>query len=103
MALARKAAGMASSGPELAQRFEHLLVLREAPRVVLGEDELVVDEDIELTGLADLQGGVDVEGILDGGRETRSAGLVVSGVAVLDDELHGGTSCRGSQARLARA
>jgi hypothetical protein len=58
---------------------------------VLREDQLAVDQDVELAGLAGLDLRVDAFGLLDFGRETRGAGLVVSGLAVLDDDVHGGT------------
>jgi hypothetical protein len=53
---------------------------------VLGEDQLPVDLDVELTRLPDDQRGVDADLLLDLGRETRGAGFVVSDVAVLDPD-----------------
>jgi hypothetical protein len=63
---------------------------------VLGEDQLAVDEDVELTGFADLERGVEAGFLLDRGRETRGAGFVVSDEAVLDDDAlaHGRTMAR---------
>jgi hypothetical protein len=63
---------------------------------VLGEDELAVDEDVELAGFSRFDRGVEAGFSLDGGRETRSPGFVVSGVAVLDDDAlaHGGTMAK---------
>jgi hypothetical protein len=63
---------------------------------VLGEDQLAVEDDVELAGFARFERGVEAGLFLDGGRETRSPGLVVSDVTVLDDDsmAHGGTMAK---------
>jgi hypothetical protein len=71
---------------------------------VLGEDELAVDDHVELAGFSRFDRGVEAGLSLDGGRETRSPGFVVSGVAVLDDDalIHArtmancGARCKGA-------
>ena len=53
------------------------------------DDRLVVDEHVELAGLAGLEDRVDVEVLLDEGRETRGlSSVVLSSRAVTDRDLH---------------
>jgi hypothetical protein len=69
----------------------------EAPRLFLGEEQLVVDGDLEdpTRPLDELR--FDAELLLDLLRQTGGAGVVVSDSAVLDDDACGHTrllSCR---------
>ena len=78
-----------ADGSALAQTVEDLPGLGEAAGLVLGVEQLAVDNDIELAVASDLELG-DYSGLfLDRGRETRGLGLVVSHPAVLDRDLHG--------------
>jgi hypothetical protein len=56
---------------------------------VLREDELSVELDVELPGLAGDELHGLVRSLFDDGRETRSLGTVVSGVAIPNDDAHG--------------
>lgn len=78
------------------ERPDDLFLLGEAPLLVLGEDHRAVDDHVELAGFPRLQGGIEAGLSLDGGRETRSPGFVVSDVAVLDDDAlaHAGTMAK---------
>lgn len=64
--------------------------MREAPDVMLGEDELVVDLDVEDAAAAALELELVVfpELCLQLGDQTGRLGQVVSGAAVLDPDLH---------------
>ena len=76
------------SAPEATHLVEHFLVFRKASLFVFGEDQFAVDDDIELTGLADGQFRWGVKSILNFGRETHGARFVVSNVAINDFDLH---------------
>jgi hypothetical protein len=76
--------GRGGGGELLGQGADDLLLVREAALLVLGEDELAVDDDVELADRPGLDLAVDADLFLDRGRETRGAGFVVSGLAVLD-------------------
>jgi hypothetical protein len=55
-------------------------------------DCLIISDDVELAGATGREHGIDVEALLDEGRETRSLGLVVlSGRAVLNLDIHLGS------------
>jgi len=56
----------------------------------LGEDELAVGDDVELTAGARDDVGVDAERLLDRGRQTGGLRQVVSNLAVADRHLHDG-------------
>ena len=64
------------------------MILRKALLLVLGEQDLAVDDDIELARRPRDELRVDARLLLDLGRETRGARLVVSGLAVLDRDVH---------------
>jgi hypothetical protein len=68
--------------------IEDLFRVGEAVLLVLREDQLAVGEHVELADRARDDLGVEALLLLDFGRETRGAGLVVSGLAVLDDDVH---------------
>ena len=52
-------------------------------------DCLIISDDVELAGATGREHGIDVEALLDEGRETRSLGLVVlSGWTVADRDCH---------------
>ncbi len=72
---------------------EDLFGLWKAAALLLGKQELSVDEHVELTLAAYLQDGDRASFLFDIGRETRSPGFVVSHQAVLDDDLHGQPPC----------
>jgi hypothetical protein len=72
---------------------EDLVVLREAPGLLLREDELAVDDDVELAVLARGDGRGGVPRTLDLGGETRRPLVVArSDRAVEDLYLHYGRS-----------
>jgi hypothetical protein len=72
---------------------EDLVVLREAARLVLREDELAVEDDVELPVLARRDGRGGVPRTLDLGGETRRPLVVArSDRAVEDLDLHRGRS-----------
>ena len=79
--------GVGSAG----ERADDLFLLGKAPLLVLGEDQLPIDDHVELAWLTDLERGVEPGFLLDRGRETRGARSVVSSVAVFDDDalVHG--------------
>jgi len=54
----------------------------------LGEDELAVGDDVELTAGARGDDGVDAERLLDRGRQTGGLRQVVSNLTVEDRHLH---------------
>jgi hypothetical protein len=63
-------------------------VLREAPELLLREDQLAVDRDLEDAAGAGDQLGTDLRLPLDRIRQTGGARLVVSNHAVFDRYLH---------------
>ena len=73
---------------ESPQGADDLLGLREAVFRALGEDELVVGDDVELTAGARDDVGVDAERLRDRGRQTGGLWQVVSNFAVADRHLH---------------
>ena len=77
-----------ASRPDLRQ---HLFGLREPTRLVLGEDQLSIDDDVEDASRSLQELRLDSEFILDLGRQTGGAGQVVSPYAVADLDLHGGS------------
>jgi hypothetical protein len=78
-----------SGGDPLRELLLDLSGLREAARLFLGEDEVVPHGDFEDAPVAADQLGCDAELLLDFGRQTGGAGVVVSARAVLD-----GDACR---------
>jgi hypothetical protein len=92
-----------TSSPALLEQIHHALEVgitrAEAAREPVPTascDHLVVCEHLELTGSSGLEVRIDVEALLDEGRETRSLGLVVlSGWAVVDLDLHSVSNHRG--------
>jgi hypothetical protein len=70
------------------QLIGHLEVLGESAGLPLRVDQAAVDLDVELARLAGDELGGDAGDFFDGGRETRSLRLVVSGVAVANDDVH---------------
>jgi hypothetical protein len=82
---------------------EDLLLLREASLGVLREEDLAVDDHVELARGADDERGLVAGSLLDGRRETRSAGFVVSDVAVLDLDRVGHDANISQPRRAARA
>lgn len=70
----------------LADDLLHLAALGEAPEGLLGEDEVAVELDFENAVLTLDQVGVEVEALLQLGRQTGGTGLVVSNNAVFDAE-----------------
>ena len=70
--------------------FDHFEGLRESACLPFGEDQVAIDVDIELSDASGLELGVVTGRLQDHCRETRSFGLVVSGLAVLDGDLHDG-------------
>ena len=91
-AVAGLRAGHVGRRPALFELVGDLESLWKTTGLPLREDELPVDLDVELPRLAHDQLSVDPDDVVDGGRETRSLRLVVSGVAVADDDLHGAHS-----------
>ena len=77
-----------SSGGLARQLVEDLTVLWEPSHLMLGEDQLVVGEDVELAAAAGLYVDLETALLADGGCETRSPGLVVSHLAVFDIDAH---------------
>jgi hypothetical protein len=77
-----RGAGLSPASP--GQGAQDLFLFREAALLVLGEDQLAVDDDVELARRPGDEGGVDADLVLDGRRETRGAGFVVSDLAVFD-------------------
>lgn len=64
-------------------------MFRKASGALFGENELVIDNDIELPGLANCQFRLRIESIFNFGRETHGARFVVSSVTIFDFDLHG--------------
>lgn len=85
----------------LGEGSDDFILVRETPFGLLGEDELAIDDDVELAGLADDELRFDADLSLERGRETRGAGFVVSNVAVLDLDfvLHARELAAGRDAR----
>jgi hypothetical protein len=85
---------------------QHLGRVGEPVLLVLREHDDAVGEDVELADPPGLHVDRDALLLLDLGRETRGAGLVVSGLAVLDDDAHAlslGAPGARRKARLAAA
>jgi hypothetical protein len=80
------AAGKYRGGESVGEGADDLFLFGKAPLLLLGEEQLSVDEDVKLAWLTDLERGVEPGFFLDRGRETRGAGFVVSDEAVLDDD-----------------
>lgn len=64
------------------------MVIRKTSDVVLAEDELAVDDDIEDAAPARDELRLDLERILDLGRQTGGTGQIVSLLAVGDLDSH---------------
>ena len=80
------------------QGVDDLVPLGEAAGFVFGEDHLAVGFDVEDPFTPGDQLRIDSEAVFDLGRQTGGAWLVVSNLAVIDGDLHGGYSrdpCRG--------
>lgn len=82
---------MLAPGPakRSAKLLQDLLVLRESPDLVFGEDQSAVDLDVEDPVITGYELGLAVHGFLDLGRQTGGRGEVVSTPAVGDGDLHG--------------
>jgi len=76
--------GKPDGSPELG---EDLLFLGEAAELLLGEDQLAVHADLEDAAARLDEVGLDAVLLLDLGRQTGGARLVVSNAAVLDANL----------------
>lgn len=63
-------------------------MLGKAPDTVFGKNQLTIDDDIELPGLANGQFRLSVESIFNFRRETHGFGFVVSNVAINDFDFH---------------
>jgi len=80
----------------LFDQIDHAVEVRVACAETSGEpvptatrDRLIVSDDVELAGAAVREHGIDIETLLDQGRETRSLGLVVlSGWTVAYRDCH---------------
>ena len=77
-----------SEGEPLLDDLGDLVVLWPAAHQVLGEDELSVALDIEHVAVAEFQFDLDRKSGLKLGRQTVCLGLVASGSAVGDQNLH---------------
>ena len=71
-------------GTVLFDQIDHAVEVRVARAEAPGEpvptatrDRLIISDDVELVGAAGREHGIDIETLLDEGRETRSLGLVV--------------------------
>ena len=71
------------------QSANDLARLREAPHLLLGEDQLIAESDVEDPARAFDQVGLNAELLLDVGRQTGGSGVVVSDGAVLDRDVLG--------------
>ena len=69
-------------------------MLGEATFVVLGEDQITIDDDVKDPARAFDELGLDAEFVLDCVRQTGSRGQVVSHPAVFDADLHADVSKR---------
>src|SRR5262249_46611629 len=78
-----------------ADLVEDVLRLREATLLEAGEDELVVDVDVEDALLSLHQLGIDAVLLLDLVGELRGSRKVAAGHTVLDLHRHGESSVRG--------
>jgi hypothetical protein len=67
---------------------EHFLIVREATGVVLTPYRLAIHVHIENAAGALDETGINVEGLLDGGRQTGGLGEIVSLRAILDGDGH---------------
>ncbi len=86
-----------------AEQGQHLVLLREAPLALFGEDEAPVRDDVVLAPLA-LDGGCLVPCVGQRGRETRGPNVVaVSDGAVEDLDPHDGHLIRAVDRGLGRA
>jgi hypothetical protein len=81
----------------LAQQFHDVLLLgnaavseQPAPKAdaLLGDDRLAVGEHFKLAGTAPLQARFQAEFLANEGGETRRLGLIASGGAMLDNNVH---------------
>ena len=77
------------SETEATHLVEYFLVFGKASRVLFGEYQLPIDDNIELTGFTNGQFGWNIKSIFDFGRETHGARFVVSSVTIFDFDLHG--------------
>jgi len=73
----------------LLELFLDLSGLREAAQLLLGEDEVVPHDDLEDTAPAAYELRLNAELLLDLGRQTGGARVVVSARAVLDGDVSG--------------
>jgi hypothetical protein len=76
------------------QELEYLVLFREAPGLVLREDESLALVDVEDAAGAAHELGIDAGLLLDLGRQTGGPGKVVSSSAVVDGDLHDAPSRR---------
>jgi len=83
--LGRQSVARSLFGRDLRQE---LVQLRPAADLLLGEDELAVENDVELSAGALDERGVEATRLLDLGRQTGGPGKVVSLHAVGDLEVH---------------
>lgn len=63
-------------------------MLWKAPDTLFGKNQLTVDDDIELSWLANGQFRLGVESIFNLRRETHGFGFVVSNMAINDFDFH---------------
>jgi len=87
--VARVADGSAAAG---GQGVDDLGALRETAGCVFREDHVAVGLDVEDPLAAGDQLSVDSEAVFDLGRQTGGAWFVVSDLAVIDGDFHGGYS-----------
>jgi hypothetical protein len=71
-----------------AELFEDLFLGGESSLVMLGEDFLVAERDVEDPSAAADDRRIDIELLLDLGRQTGGSGQEVSNAAVFDRDLH---------------
>jgi hypothetical protein len=67
---------------------DFVVVADVAPGPVLRPDQVPVDRHVEDAAVAGDEPGLDLEFLLDRGRQTGGDGIVVSDAAVLDGDLH---------------
>lgn len=81
-------AARARSALQRRELLQNLVVVGEAPFLLLREDRTAVDTNIEDAARSLDQLRLDVKVLLDGGRQTGGAWEVVSNPAVFDRNLH---------------
>lgn len=74
-------------------------MLRKPPERLLGEDQTVIDRDLENATAAFDQPGIDARRLPDIGRQTGGPRKIVSNPAVLDADLHWASLLRATASR----